>query len=113
MKIKKNNPPRKFSVGIGKKITIRDCGKINLMYNEQISFTTDDDKEYDIVRTEWGFYATPSINGRLKKQGFKTALVKNESGMYYIMVVEKNKITLFENYLKKEKNHLIKWFDES
>ncbi len=112
MKINKNNPPRKFTVGTDKKITISDCANINLKHNEQVSFITHDNKEYDVVRKEWGFYATPSMNGRLKNQGFKTALVKNKEGMYYIMIVEKNKTTLFENYLKEEKNYLIKWLDE-
>ena len=112
MKIKNNNPPRKFSVGIKKKITISDCGNINLKNNEQISFITDDKKEYDVVRKEWGFYATPSINGRLKKQGFKTALVKNSHGLFYVMLVEKEKIELFKKYLLDEKNSLIKWLDE-
>ena len=112
MNFKKNIPPRKFSVGTDGKITISDCGNISLKQNEQVSFITDDDKEYDVVRKEWGFYATPSMNGRLNNQGFKTALVKNDNGMHYIMLVEKNKITLFEKYLFQEKNYLVKWLDE-
>ena len=34
--------------------------------------------EYDIVKKNWGFYATPSINGRLIKFGYKTCLIKNK-----------------------------------
>ena len=113
MKFNEENPPREFKVGLDNQIVIKDCGTIHMKPDEQITFVTGDGKEYDVARKDWGFYATPSMNGRLKNFGFKTALVKNESGMYYIMVVEKNKITLFENYLKKEKNHLIKWLDES
>mgnify|MGYP001298951963 CR=1 FL=1 len=112
MKIKKKNPPRKFSVGLNYEITISDHGSILLKDNDQISFITEDDKEYDVVRKEWGFYATPSINGRLSNQGFKTALVKNSNGMLYIMLVEKNKLDEFKKYLENEKNFLIKWLDE-
>ena len=108
MKINKNNPPRKFTVGTDKKITISDCANINLKHNEQVSFITHDNKEYDVVRKEWGFYATPSMNGRLKNQGFKTALVKNKEGMYYIMIVEKNKTTLFEKITKNVSNKNVK-----
>tara|TARA_B100001094_G_C17896068_1_gene654083 strand:- start:233 stop:574 length:342 start_codon:yes stop_codon:yes gene_type:complete len=112
LKIKKKNPPRKFSVGLNYEITISDHGSILLKDNDQISFITEDDKEYDVVRKEWGFYATPSINGRLSNQGFKTALVKNSNGMLYIMLVEKNKLDEFKKYLENEKNFLIKWLDE-
>ena len=31
-----------------------------------------------ILSTKTGLYATPSINGRLKKEGFISALVKNK-----------------------------------
>ena len=107
-----NKPPRVFVVGKNKNISISDCGSINLEHNEQVTFLTDDGKEYDVVSKEWGFYATPSINKRLAAQGFKTALVKSSNGMFYIMLVDKNKITLFENYLSQEKNYLVKWLDE-
>ncbi len=113
MKFEKKSPPRKFSVGMNKEIFISDCGNIILNHNEQISFLTEDLKEYDIVRKKWGYYATPSINGRLANQGFKTALVKNMNGMRYIMIVEESKIDSFKAYLKKEKNQLVEWLDET
>jgi len=77
-----------------------------------ISFQTKSNKEYDFVAKEWGFYATPSINGRLKKEGFKTALVMNEHKNIYVMAVEEDKIHLFEDYLEKDKQNLICWLDE-
>jgi len=49
-----------------------------------------------ITAKDWGFYATPSINGRLQQFGFKTALVENPQGRIYVMVVEEEKIELFE-----------------
>ena len=109
MKVNKKQPPRKFLVGAKNEIEISDHGTIYLKENDQISFITKDSKEYDIVRKDWGFYATPSINGRLVNQGFKTALVKNIKGMFYVMLVEKNKIGEFEKYLIEENNSFEKF----
>ena len=97
MKIIKKNPPRKYNVGIDNQITIKDCGSILLEENEQITFLTNNQKEYDVARKNWGFYATPSVNLRLKNQGFKTALVRNSMGQWYIMLVEKDKVKKFIN----------------
>lgn len=112
MKIKLKKTPRKFLVGIEKKTTIKDFGKIHANENEMLSFVNSNNKEYDVVAKDWGFYATPSINGRLTDQGFKTALVKNSYGKYYIMIVDVEKIQSFNNYLLKDKQKLIEWLDE-
>lgn len=102
--------PRVFTV---KEHSIKDFGKIYLSENEMISFKTKSSKEYDFVAKEWGFYATPSLNSRLQKEGFKTALVVNEHNQIYIMVVENDKIPLFKNYLKtNQDNRIICWLDE-
>ena len=112
MKIKKNEPPRVFVVGEKGKIEIFDCGKIYLEPDEQVSFVTSSGKEHDFTAKSWGFYATPSVNGRLVNQGFKTALVKNQSGRYYIMVVDVDRVPDFEAYLSVEKNEVVEWIDE-
>jgi len=105
-------PAREFKVGIEKDITIKDCGSINLEPNEQVSFITDKNAEYDVVRKSWGFYATPSTNKRLKHFGLRAALVKNSQNNYYIMLVEKGFEDDFFAYLKKELNEVITWLDE-
>ena len=112
MRIKKNKPPRIFYVGKNNDEKIQDCGSIYLQNNEQITLLTNSQKEYDIVKKEWGFYATPSINNRLSKQGFKCALVKNKNGLHYIMLVDKQKMKNFESYILKEKNFIVMWLDE-
>lgn len=110
MKLEIKDTPRKFSVG---DIEIKDFGKINLNENEMLSFKTTSNKEYDFTAKEWGFYASPSLNSRLKKEGFKTALVVNETNQLYIMVVENDKIDIFKKYLKdNQDNRLICWLDE-
>ena len=111
MKFDKKIPPRNFKVGLNKSITIKDCGSIVLEKDEQVTFLTSKSAEYDVVRKSWGFYATPSINGRLKNFGLKTALVKNKFDQYYIMLVEEDSKEDFLKYLKDESNEIITWLD--
>ena len=112
MKIIKKEPPRVYRVGEGMKIAISDCGCIYLDPDEQITFVTVSGKKHDFTAKSWGFYATPSVNQRLVDQGFKTALVKNQSGRYYIMVVDTDYLSDFKAYLETEKNEVVKWLDE-
>ena len=112
MKVMQKKPPREYKVGVESQITIKDCGSILLKENEQITFLTSEGKEYDVAKKDWGFYATPSVNSRLKNQGFKTALVKNSKGQWFIMLVDKDKIGIFQDYLDEEKNVVVEWLDE-
>ena len=109
MKTLLKEKPRVFEVN---DIQIKDFGKITLDENEMISFQTPTGKEYDFTVKEWGFYATPSVNGRLKNEGFKTAFVVNEFKKTYVMVVENEKIEQFQEYLKKDNQRVICWLDE-
>ena len=112
MKIVKKEPPRKFLVGEDCKVEIADCGQIYLESDEQVSFVTVSGKEHDFAAKSWGFYATPSMNSRLVNEGFKTALVKNQSGRYYIMIVDADRLPDFEAYLSTAKNKVVEWLDE-
>ena len=112
MRIKKKTPPRVFEVGQGKKVKMYDCGSVHLKSNEQLTFITRSGRQYDVASKSWGFYATPSVNKRLKEQGFKTALVKNKLNRYFVMIVDKRKINEFRRYLMTEKNKVVKWLDE-
>lgn len=109
MKLNLTSTPRTFTVN---DIKINDYGKIVLGPDEMISFITASGKEFDFTAKDWGFYATPSINGRLQKQGFKTALVENPQGRIYLMVVELDKVELFEEYCRKEGQSVREWLDE-
>ena len=107
MKISSKIKPRKFNVGLSNN-TIMDCGKIYLANNELVTFVKNK-KKYDFVSKDRGYYATPSINNRLKKEGYKVALVSNSTGKKFIMVVDKEKIKIFKKYLNQEKSIIIKW----
>ncbi len=112
MRFERTDPVRVFQVGLDQQISISDCGRIYLEPDEQVTFVTQAGKEHDFVAKNWGFYATPSINGRLADQGFKTALVKNSFGKYYIMVVDPDKMADFKAYLKIERHEIAEWLDE-
>ena len=112
MKFKSNNPPRIFKVGKDKKISISDMGDIHLEPDEQVTFVTDGGDRHDFCRKNWGFYATPSINSRLKNENFITALVINKNSNLYVMVVEKSKIKEFRKYLKYDDLTVISWLGD-
>ena len=112
MKITPIDPPRTFKVGYKQEIQLKDCGHIALGPDEQVTFTTELGGEYDVVRKSWGFYATPSMNQRLKKFGLKAALIKSPDGKYYIFLVETGKETDFQHYVQAENLHIICWLDD-
>ena len=88
--------PRVFTVN---RVDFKDVGKICLEENEMISLLSDSGKEVDITAKEWGYYLGPSLNGRLEKEGYKTALVVNEYNKIFVMVVDIEKIDKFKKYL--------------
>jgi hypothetical protein len=110
MKLFIKDQPRIFHVS---DVSMKDYGKVFLESNEMIALITNDGKECDIAAKEWGFYLTPSINVRLREQGFKVALVKNKEGKLFINAVEKDKMELFETYLvDNQTSSIICWLDE-
>jgi hypothetical protein len=111
MKFQQIDPPRVFDVGRGARIQLKDCARIALQANEQVTFTTETGGEYDVVRKDWGFYATPSLNGRLRDFKMRAALVSSPSGKYYIFVLEQGKEPAFEEYLRIEKHRVVCWLD--
>ena len=112
MNITKNTPPREFEVGLDHKYTLKDCARIDLETNELVTFKTEGGGDYDVARKEWGYYATPSTNGRLKNFGFKTALVKNRNNQFYIFLLEQGKEEPLHEYVKKEAMQIICWLDD-
>lgn len=78
--------------------------------NENLTISSKDKKNYEICRKNWGYYATPSINFRLKKNGFRTLLVKQNKKLF-VMIVDNSKRKLFEQYIKLENYKIIKRLD--
>jgi hypothetical protein len=111
MKFEPKNPPREFEVGYDVKGVIRDCGSMRLAADEQITFLTEDGGEYDLTRKEWGFYATPSLNGRLAGFNLRAVLVKNRVDRFFVLLVERGKEEAFDRYVRQEPLKIITWLD--
>ncbi|WP_075483173.1 hypothetical protein [Candidatus Pelagibacter communis] len=110
MKIKKRN--RKFKVGRKKNIILKDVGSIKLNDNENITFIDTNLREYDVCKKNWGYYATPSLNKRVKKYGYIAGLVYNKKfKTFFIHLVDTRKKKIFKSYLKKENMKLICWLN--
>lgn len=111
MQFEPKQPPREFAVGFDKQGIIRDCGTMRLGPDEQITFKTDDGKEYDVTRKEWGFYAGPSLNGRLANFNLRAVLVKNRLERFFVLLVERGKEEAFNRYVAEEPLKIISWLD--
>jgi hypothetical protein len=112
VKITEIRPPREFKVGRGARIVLKDCARVALEHDEQVTFVTQDGKEYDVARKSWGYYATPSTNGRLRDFGFRTALVRSTVGRHNVMLVERARQAEFERYLEHESLAVVCWLDD-
>ena len=112
MKFAPKDPPRRFKVGNAVKFDMKDCGSLALEHDEQVTFTTEGGAEYDVARKDWGFYATPSLNGRLEQFGLRGVLIKNRgTGRYFVLLVEKGRERAFDAYCEQENLAVISWLD--
>src|ERR1700730_16440186 len=102
VKFSPKNPPRRFEVGNSVRFAMSDCGALELAPDEQVTLTTADGGEYDVARKDWGFYATPSLNGRLPQFGLRAVLIRNTlTGRYFVLLVEQGHEPGFEAYLEQ------------
>ncbi len=112
MKFDAKSPPRGFTVGNAVRFEMRDCGTLALEPDEQVTFTTPSGGEYDVARKDWGFYATPSLNGRLSGFGLRAVLIRNRlTGRYFVLLVEAGKEPGFAAYLEQESCETVAWLD--
>jgi hypothetical protein len=111
MKLNVKNPPRLFEVGFGEKIQMKDCAHIEMEPDEQVTFLTESGAEYDVARKSWGYYATSSLNGRLKSFGLRAVLVKGEDGKFFVHLVEKGKENDYDRYRQAERLVVVCWLD--
>jgi hypothetical protein len=112
MRFGRKDPPRKFVVGNSHSITMSDCGTIALAPDEQVTFVTESGAEYDVARKDWGFYATPSLDGRLAGFGLRGVLIQNrDTERYFVLLVERGCEVRFEAYLAAENLRIVHWLD--
>jgi hypothetical protein len=114
MRFDAEDPPRRFTVGNAGPIEMKDCGTLHLAADEQVTLVTESGAEYDVARKEWGFYATPSLNGRLADFRLRAVLIQNRStGRYFVLLVERGQEPAFERYLEVENLRIVHWLDSS
>ena len=113
MNLTATDPPRPFICGVEDAVTMYDTGHLALADNEQVTFTTTAGGEYDVARKSWGFYATPSLNGRLLRFGLHAALVRNTKQQWFVMLVEDGGEAEFEAYLDSERLEVVAWLDST
>jgi ribosomal protein S18 acetylase RimI-like enzyme len=113
VRLERNDPPRAYRAGPATEVVIRDCGRLLLDADEQITFVTADGAEHDVARKDWGFYATASLNARLPEHRLHGALVRNDGGRYYIFLMEEGKRAAFETYLRDERQTVVAWLDDT
>ena len=114
MKFDPKDPPRRFTVGNAVKFDMSDCGNLALAPDEQVTLTTEQGGEYDVARKDWGFYATPSLNGRLPQFGLRTVLIRNTlTGRYFVLLVEQGHDAAFDAYREQESLEIVFWMDDT
>ncbi len=114
MRFEPKQPPRLFQVGNAVKFDMKDCGSVDLGHDEQLTFTTPAGAEYDVARKDWGFYATPSLNGRLEQFGLRAVLIRNRgTSRYFLLLVESGKEALFNDYCHQENLAIVAWLDST
>ncbi len=104
-------PPRAFRVGPAGDIELLDCGSVFLEPDEQVTFRSPGGGEYDVVRKSWGYYATPSLNGRLARFGLKGRLCLSR-GACYLLLVEAGREVENDAYLQEQGMEHLAWLHD-
>jgi hypothetical protein len=113
MNIKAQEPPRQFEVGTSG-ITLSHCADIELAPDELVTFVTSGGAEYDVTRKSWGYYATPSIDGRLADNGFRAALVQNvDTQQRFVVIVDKSRVDEWHEYNRLQRLQILMWLDNN
>ena len=112
MKISFHNPARVFEPKGRGGPQLKDVASIELIADQQITLITESQCGHDFAAKDWGFYVSPSLNGRLKREGFKTALVKNSDNKVFLNFVEIAKMVEYEKYCIDSGKQIVEWLDE-
>jgi hypothetical protein len=116
VKLTEIDPPRMFEVGLrGAKLA--HVADVQLEPDEVLTLKTPSGTELDIARKEWGYYGSPSLNGRLRDFGLRAALALGvprsgeEAPRMYLMLVEDGREEAFAEYLEAESMRVLAWLD--
>ena len=111
MNFKVIKPVRKFEVGdTVPTIELSHVMDLMLEADEQVTLVAEGGKEVDICKKDWGYYATPSLNSRLQRFGYRCCLV-DSAGKKFVHIVDQNKMPSYQNYLDQQKMTIVAWLD--
>jgi hypothetical protein len=109
-------PPRSF--GVGKRGgTLEHVADVELDHDEVVTLHTGSGTEFDVTRKSWGYYATPSLNGRLREHGLRAVLAvgvpraDGEPERMYVLLVEAGREDDFQTYIDAERMRVVGWLD--
>jgi hypothetical protein len=116
MRVDPVEPPRMFEVG-KRGARLAHVGDAWLEPDEVITFKTPSGTELDLTRKSWGYYGSPSLNGRVREHGLRAALAMgvprddDDAPRMYLMLVEAGGEGDFEDYMRAEGMRVIAWLD--
>jgi hypothetical protein len=116
VKVTHVDPPRTFGVG-HRGGTLDHVADVELAHDEVITLKTPSGTELDLTRKSWGYYGTPSLNGRLREHGLRAVLAvgvprdEGEPERMYLMLVEAGCEQDFQEYIDAEHMRVLRWLD--
>ena len=113
MKNEMRGEPRRFQIG---EFECRDHGALVFQppderTNEIVTLKTASGRACDVAGTSWGFYLGPSLNSRLRGQGFRAAIMVNPKDQIYLVAVEVDQMDRFSRYLQANGSRVLFWLD--
>lgn len=112
MKIDTKRVPRIFPVGIAC-TQLSHVADIDLEPDEMVTFETGGKLEYDVCRKSWGYYATPSLGGRLRTFGWRAAVMRNiDTRHCFVVLVQEGMEDDWKAYMISERQELVMWLDD-
>jgi len=112
MKFEPKSEPRNFPVG-NADIQLSHVADIDLEPDEMVTFITDGQREYDVCRKSWGYYATPSLGGRLRAFGWRAAVMRNILTRHcFVVLVQEGMEDEWLAYMISERQELVLWIDD-
>ncbi len=112
MKIDTKRVPRIFPVGIAH-TQLSHVADIDLEPDEMVTFVTEGELEYDVCRKSWGYYATPSLGGRLRAFGWRAAVMRNiDTRHCFVVLIQEDMEGEWMAYMISERQELVMWIDD-
>jgi hypothetical protein len=116
MRIDPVEPAREFEVG-RRGGRLRHVADAWLEPDEVLTLRTESGTEVDVTRKSWGYYGTPSLNGRLRENGLRAALAVGvprdgtQANRMYLLLVEEGREDDFRAYVEAEEMEVVAWLD--